>query len=295
MLYFILKALSKGEEKMKDMFFMERDPYAPIRHCYPISKILYEGKSKYQEITVAESPYFGRMLILDGVTQFTEKNEFFYHEMLSHVALHAHKNPQNVLIIGGGDGGVLREVLKHETVKRCVLVDIDKEVIEVSKKYFPTVACALDDPRAVILNEDGYKYIQDYQNEFDIVLVDSTDPVGFAHALTTEEFLKYVFNSLKEDGIYVGQTESIHYHLDIVLRVQKSLKKVFPIVDLYTAVIPVYAGYWWTFSVGSKVYNPREMQREFKIDTKYYSDEIHKHAFLPEKFYKKLLNGEIKY
>jgi spermidine synthase len=280
---------------MKDVYFMERDPYAPIRHCYGISKILYEGKSKFQEIQVVESHYFGKMLILDGVVQFTEKNEFFYHEMLTHPVMFAHKNPQNVLIIGGGDGGILREVLKHQSVKKAVLVDIDKEVVEVSKKFFPTVACSMDDPRAIILNEDGFQYIKDYKNEFDVVIVDSTDPVGFAHVLTTEEFFRYVFESLKEDGMYVGQSESLHYHLDIVVRFQKALKKSFPIVDLYTTVIPVYAGYWWSFSVGSKVYNPREISREVNIDTKFYSDEIHKNAFLPPNFYQKVLNGTFKY
>ncbi|GAB6077972.1 polyamine aminopropyltransferase [Hydrogenobaculum acidophilum] len=280
---------------MKDVYFMERDPYAPIRHCYGISKILYEGKSKYQEIQVVESHYFGKMLILDGVVQFTEKNEFFYHEMLTHPVMFAHKNPENVLIIGGGDGGILREVLKHKSVKKAVLVDIDKDVVEVSKKFFPTVACSMDDPRAIILNEDGFKYIQDYKNEFDIIIVDSTDPVGFAHVLTTEEFFKYVFEALKEDGIYVGQSESLHYHLDIVVRFQKALKKSFPIVDLYTTVIPVYAGYWWTFSVGSKVYNPREISRDVDVETRFYSDEIHKNAFLPPNFYQKVLNGTFKY
>ena len=280
---------------MKDVYFMERDPYAPIRHCYGISKILYEGKSKYQEIQVVESHYFGKMLILDGVVQFTEKNEFFYHEMLTHPVMFAHKNPQNVLIIGGGDGGILREVLKHKSVKKAVLVDIDKDVVEVSKKFFPTVACSMDDPRAIILNEDGFKYIQDYKNEFDVIIVDSTDPVGFAHVLTTEEFFKYVFEALKEDGIYVGQSESLHYHLDIVVRFQKALKKNFPIVDLYTTVIPVYAGYWWSFSVGSKVYNPREISREVDVETRFYSDEIHKNAFLPPNFYQKVLNGTFKY
>jgi spermidine synthase (EC 2.5.1.16) len=280
---------------MKDVYFMERDPYAPIRHCYGISKILYEGKSKYQEIQVVESHYFGKMLILDGVVQFTEKNEFFYHEMLTHPVMFAHKNPQNVLIIGGGDGGILREVLKHKSVKKAVLVDIDKDVVEVSKKFFPAVACSMDDPRAIILNEDGFKYIQDYKNEFDVIIVDSTDPVGFAHVLTTEEFFKYVFEALKEDGIYVGQSESLHYHLDIVVRFQKALKKNFPIVDLYTTVIPVYAGYWWSFSVGSKVYNPREISREVDVETRFYSDEIHKNAFLPPNFYQKILNGNFKY
>jgi spermidine synthase len=277
---------------MMDVFFIERDPYAPIRHCYPVSKILYEGKSEYQEIMVIESPHFGRVLVLDGVAQCDERFEFIYHEFISHVPLFAHPKPEDVLIIGGGDGGALREVLKHREVKRAVLVDIDRQVIEVSKKFFPTMAVAFEDPRVIVLNEDGYKYVQDYEQEFDVIIVDSTDPVGFAHVLTTEEFFKYVFRALKEDGIYVGQTESIHYHADIVRRVQKSLRKVFPIVDLYTAVIPGYAGYWWTFSIASKKHPVREPSRDVNIQTKLYSADMHRHAFLPESFYQKILSGE---
>jgi len=277
---------------MMDVFFIERDPYAPIRHCYPVSKILYEGKSEYQEIMVIESPHFGRVLVLDGVAQCDERFEFIYHEFISHVPLFAHPKPEDVLIIGGGDGGALREVLKHREVKRAVLVDIDRQVIEVSKKFFPTMAVAFEDPRVIVLNEDGYKYVQDYEQEFDVIIVDSTDPVGFAHVLTTEEFFKYVFRALKEDGIYVGQTESIHYHTDIVRRVQKSLRKVFPIVDLYTAVIPGYAGYWWTFSIASKKHPVREPSRDVNIQTKLYIADMHRHAFLPESFYQKILSGE---
>ncbi|RUM29240.1 MAG: spermidine synthase [Aquifex sp.] len=280
---------------MRDIVFIERDPYAPIRHCYTISKILYQGKSPYQEIQVVESPEFGRMLILDGVVQLDEKYEFLYHEYLAHVPLHAHPEPKNVLIIGGGDGGTLREVLKHDVVERAILVDIDKEVIEVSKKFFPTLSVGFSDARAIVVNEDGYKYIQDYENEFDVIIVDSTDPVGFAHVLTTEDFFRYVYKALKEDGIFVAQTESIHYHLDMVRTIQQRLKKVFPIVDLYTSIIPIYAGYWWTFSIASKKYPVRSPIREVKVQTKIYDADMHEYAFLPEKFYDKLVNGEYKY
>ncbi len=280
---------------MKDVFFIERDPYAPVRHCYTISKILYEGKSKYQEIMVLESPEFGKLLVLDGVVQLDEKYEFLYHEYLAHVPLHAHPYPENVLIIGGGDGGTLREVLKHSCVRRAVLVDIDREVIEVSRRFFPTLSCSFDDTRAIVVNEDGYRYIQDYENEFDVVLVDSTDPVGFAHVLTTEEFFRFVHRALKEDGIFTAQTESIHYHLDMVIKIQNNLKKVFPIVDLYTSVVPIYAGYWWTYSIASKKYSVRTPRRAVEVPTKIYSEEMHKYAFLPENFYRRLLSGEYKY
>jgi len=274
---------------MYDIHFFERDPYAPVRHCYAVTKVLYHTKSQYQEILVFENPFFGRVLVLDGVVQLTERDEFIYHEMLAHVPLMAHPNPEKVLIIGGGDGGTLREVLKHKTVKEAVLVDIDKEVIETSKKFFPSLSVAFEDPRAIVVNEDGVKYLQDYENEFDVIIVDSTDPVGFAYALTTEEFFKTVFRALKDDGIYVGQSESIHYHLDIVRKFQNNLKSVFPIVDLYTAVIPTYAGYWWTFSIASKKHPVREPVRKKDFETKYYSEVVHKTAFLPDELYEKLV------
>jgi len=274
---------------MFDIHFFERDPYAPVRHCYAVNKVLYHTKSPYQEILVFENPFFGKVLVLDGVVQLTERDEFIYHEMLAHVPMMAHPNPKKVLIIGGGDGGTLREVLKHKTVEEAVLVDIDKEVIETSKKFFPTLSKAFNDSRAIVVNEDGFKYLQDYENEFDVIIVDSTDPVGYAYALTTEEFFKMVFRALKEEGIYVGQSESIHYHLDIVRKFQNNLKAVFPIVDLYTAVIPTYAGYWWTFSIASKKHNVREPKRVKDFETKYYSEGVHRNSFLSEELYEKLI------
>jgi spermidine synthase len=274
---------------MFDIHFFERDPYAPVRHCYALNNVLYHTKSKYQEILVFENPFFGKVLVLDGVVQLTERDEFIYHEMLAHIPLMAHPNPKKVLIIGGGDGGTLREVLKHKSVEEAVLVDIDKEVIETSKKFFPNLSKSFDDPRAIVVNEDGVKYLQDYESEFDVIIVDSTDPVGFAYALTTTEFFKTVFKALKEDGIYVGQSESIHYHLDIVRRFQNNLKEVFPIVDLYTAVIPTYAGYWWTFSIASKKYNVREPKRSKDFETKYYSEDVHRNSFLSKELYEKLI------
>lgn len=280
---------------MNDIIFIERDPYAPVRHCYRVSAILYEGKSEYQEILVLESPEFGKLLVLDGVVQLDEKYEFLYHEFLAHVPMYAHPNPENVLIVGGGDGGTLREVLKHEEVRRAVLVDIDREVIEVSKRFFPSLSRSFEDPRAIVINEDGYKYIQDCEEEFDVIIVDSTDPVGFAHVLTTEEFFRLAFRALREEGIFAAQTESLHYHLDMVVKTQKSLRKVFPVVDLYTSVVPIYAGYWWTYSIASKKHPVREPCRKVRANTKIYSEEMHRYAFLPTSFYERVLSGDFKY
>jgi spermidine synthase len=140
--------------------FVEIAPFVPIEYRYEIDRILYRGGSDFQKIMVFENPYFGRMLILDGIVQLTERDEFFYHEMLTHVVMHAHPNPRKVIVIGGGDGGTVREVLKHRTVEKVYFVEIDKKVIEISKKYFPTVSCGIDDPRVEIKNMDGAEFVR---------------------------------------------------------------------------------------------------------------------------------------
>ncbi|HMK60833.1 MAG TPA: polyamine aminopropyltransferase [Dissulfurispiraceae bacterium] len=269
--------------------FFEKDPYAPIQYVYEISNILYSGKSLFQEIMVVENPHFGRMLILDGVVQITERDEFFYHEMLVHVLLHAHPNPRKVLVIGGGDGGVVREVLKHDSVEKVYFIEIDEEVINVSRKFFPGVACGVDDKRVEIKCMDGAEFVKARSGDIDAVIVDSTDIIGFAKSLFTVEFFKSVKESLSEQGMFVSLSESLHFHKEMVIEVQEALKLIFPIVDLYTATLATYAGNWWTFSAASKGLDLRTMRRKYSIETKYYTDEIHAQAFMPTRMYEKLM------
>lgn len=269
--------------------FFEKDPYAPIQYVYDVEKVLYRGKSAFQEIVVIENPHFGKMLILDGVVQITERDEFFYHEMLTHVVMHAHPNPKNVIVIGGGDGGVVREVLKHDTVEKVYFVEIDEEVINVSKKFFPSVASRVDDERVEIHCMDGAEFVKGRSGDIDAVIVDSTDIVGFAKSLFTVEFFKSVKDSLSDEGMFVTLSESLHFHKELVIEVQEAMRLIFPVVDLYTAPLVTYAGNWWTFSAGSKRHGLREMRRDFNIETRYYSDEIHRQAFLPPKMYERLM------
>ena len=207
--------------------FYERDPYAPIQYTYEVENILYNGKSKFQEIMVIRNPHFGKMLILDGVVQITERDEFFYHEMLTHVVLHAHPAPKRVIVIGGGDGGAVREVLKHKTVEKVYFIEIDEEVINVSRKFFPAVACDVDDPRVEIKCMDGAEFIKGRDADIDAVIVDSTDIVGFATSLLQRVF-SAIKNCLTKDGFYVTLSESLHFHKDIVIEVQETMKAVFP-------------------------------------------------------------------
>jgi spermidine synthase len=273
--------------------FFEIAPFVPITYTYDIEKIHYKGKSKFQEIMVIENPVLGKMLILDGIVQLTEKDEFFYHEMLTHVVLHAHPLPRNVVVIGGGDGGTVREVLKHRTVEKVFFVEIDEEVINISKKFFPTVASGIDDSRVEIKCMDGAEFIKQHKEAFDAVIVDSTDPIGFAKSLFTPEFFQSIKNCLKDEGFFVTHTESLLLHHDIVAESQRALKQVFPVVDLYAAPVATYPGNWWAYAVGSKKLNPREMKRKHEIDTKFYDDEVHTQFFVPRKIYSRLVEGKL--
>jgi spermidine synthase len=273
--------------------FFEKDPYAPIQYSYEVSRILYSGRSGFQEIMVFENPFFGRVLVLDGVVQITERDEFFYHEMLVHVVMHSHPDPKRVIVIGGGDGGTVREVLKHKSVEKVYFIEIDEEVINVSKKFFPSVTSGMKDRRVEIKCMDGAEFVKGRKTDIDLVIVDSTDIVGFAKSLFTRKFFRSVRDCLTPNGMFVSLSESLHFHKEIVVEVQETMRSVFPVVDLYTAPIATYAGNWWTFSVGSMGLDPREIRRRARINTKYYSPEIHHCAFLPESMYRKLLSKKL--
>lgn len=273
--------------------FIEKDPYAPIQYSYEVSRILYHKKSKFQDIMVFENPFFGKVLVLDGVVQITERDEFFYHEMLVHIVLNSHPNPKKVVVIGGGDGGTVREVLKHKSVEKVFFIEIDEDVINVSKKFFPSVASGIRDKRVEIKCMDGAEFVKGRRSDIDAVIVDSTDIVGFAKSLFTRNFFRAINQCLAEEGMFVTLSESLHFHKDMVVEVQKTMKSSFPVVDLYTAPIATYAGNWWSFSVGSKQLDPREIRRTGRIRTKYYSPEIHRSAFLPKDMYERLLSGKL--
>jgi len=276
--------------------FTEKAPYAPVEYLYDVQEILYRKKSKFQDIAVIKNPYYGKMLILDEVVQITERDEFFYHEMLTHVVMHAHPNPKKVIVIGGGDGGVVREVLKHKTVEKIYFIEIDEEVIKVSRQFFPSVSSGVDDPRVEIKVMDGADFVAKRENQdIDAVIIDSTDIIGFARSLFTKDFFTAVKNCLSNEGLFVTHTESLHFHKDIVIEMQEALKEVFPVVDLYSAPIATYPGNWWAFAVATKGLSPREVRHPYEVTTKYYSDEIHQQAFIPKGMYQKLMQRKLEW
>ena len=179
-----------------------------------VDRQLYSGKSEFQRIDVFESPEFGRFLTLDGYMMLTEKDEFIYHEMITHVPMAVHPKVRDVLVIGAGDGGVIRELTRYPEIGHIDMVEIDQLVVEVCKKYLPQTACRLDDPRVAIHYEDGLKFIRSCQDCYDLIIVDSTDPFGPGEGLFTREFYGSCFKALREDGIMVNQHESPFYPED---------------------------------------------------------------------------------
>jgi len=251
-----------------------------------IKRTLHTEQTEFQKLDMVETEEFGNMLILDGMVMTTQKDEFVYHEMVAHVPLFTHPSPENVLVVGGGDGGVIREVLKHPSVKKATLVEIDGKVIEYSKKYLPEIAGELDNPRVEVKVDDGFLHIAQSENEYDVIMVDSTEPVGPAVNLFTKGFYAGISKALKEDGIFVAQTDNPWFTPELITNVFKDVSEIFPITRLYIANIPTYPSGLWTFTIGSKRHDPLEVSeaRFHDIETKYYTKELHKAAFALPKF-----------
>ncbi|MBA1337090.1 MAG: Spermidine synthase [Firmicutes bacterium] len=256
-----------------------------------VKQTLHVEKSKFQDIALIDTEQYGRMLVLDGTVQTTIEDEFVYHEMITHVPLFSHPDPRKVVVVGGGDGGAIREILKHPGVEKAYLVEIDDRVVEVSKRFLPEISVALNDKRAEVRIEDGIKFIKENRNQFDVIIVDSTDPVGPAVGLFVKDFYQSIFDSLKEDGIFVAQTESPFYNKDLISRVYRDISSIFPVTKLYVCSIPTYPSGYWAFTMGSKKFNPLEIPegRIKDLGTKYYNADVHKAAFVLPNFVKQLL------
>ncbi len=260
-------------------------------------QVLFSKQSPFQKVEIIDSDSeLGKILTLDDLMMTTEGDEFYYHEMISHIPMMHHKNPETVLVIGGGDGGTVREVLKHSSVKKVVLCEIDGMVIDACKQYLPTIACGLDDNRVEIKVEDAIAYIKDKKDEFDIVLIDSTDPMGPGEGLFTEEFYTNVKNSLKKGGIVAAQSESPVVNKNEIKKMYKLLKKVFPICAAYTSPIPTYPGGYWAWAYCSVDVEPLSYYAdnraaEITKSCKIYNKEYHYARFALPNYLKELLEN----
>jgi len=246
-----------------------------------VRQSLHLKKSEFQQVAVVDTYALGRVLLLDGIIQTTDKDEFVYHEMITQVALNGHPNPENVLIIGGGDGGALREVVGHPSVKKGVMVEIDEEVVKASKEFFPQLSCSFAHEKGELIIEDGIKYVKGHKNIFDIIIVDSTDPIGPAVELFSADFYSHAAACLKEDGMLVVQSESPFFNADIIRKVYDGISQSFALTKLYLAAVPTYPGGLWSFTIGSKKHDPEMINNpQAKADSfKYYTPYVHRAAF----------------
>ena len=270
-----------------------------VRFSIKVKNLLYTGQSPYQKIDVFDSEEFGRFLTLDGLMMLTEKDEFIYHDMIVHVPMAVNPNIKRVLVIGGGDGGTVRELTRYETIESIHMVEIDKQVVDVCREYLPQTAGKLNDPRVELFFEDGLKFVRSHIDEYDLIIVDSTDPFGPGEGLFTREFYGNCYKALKEDGIMVNQHESPYYtyYINSMKRAHKRIKEFFPIARVYQAHIPTYPSGYWLFGFASKKYDPikdlkEEEWNKLGLKTKYYNTELHRGAFAIPNYVKELLENE---
>lgn len=286
---------------MDDLWFNEYGATG-VRLSIKIKRQIHNEKSNYQDISVFESVEFGNFLTLDGVMMMTEKDEFIYHEMITHPAMAVNPDIENVLVIGAGDGGVPRELTKYPGIRRIDVVEIDERVIAVCKKFLPRTACGFDDERVFIHNLDGLKYVRRTEMEYDLIIVDSTDPFGPGEVLFTKEFYGGCFSILREKGILINQQESPFYEEDAeaMRSAHKLISRVFPLSMIYQAHIPTYPSGHWLFGFASKGLHPIDDLKlkewiDIGIKTRYYNTNLHNGAFCLPTYVEEILNDKQKY
>ena len=267
-----------------------------VKFSIKVDRQLYSGRSEFQRIDMFDSKEFGRFLTLDGYMMLTEMDEFIYHEMITHVPMCVNPDAHDVLVIGGGDGGTVRELLRYPTIRHIDLVEIDELVVEVCRKYLPQTAGCLGDERVSIHYEDGLKYVRHAENAYDLIIVDSTDPFGPGEGLFTKEFYGNCFKALREDGIMVNQHESPFYQQDayVMQRAHKRIVDSFPISRVYQAHIPTYPSGHWLFGFASKKRHPVKdvnwvRWNALGLKTRYYNTQLHAGAFALPNYVEEML------
>ena len=270
-----------------------------VRFSIKVKQHLYTGKSEFQDVDVFESEEFGKFLTLDGLMMVTEKDEFIYHDMITHVAMATNPSIKKVLVIGGGDGGTVRELTRYSHIEKIDMVEIDKLVVDVSREYLPITASKLDDPRVSLYFEDGIRFVADTKEIYDLILVDSTDPIGPGEGLFTTEFYQNCFNILSDNGILVNQSESPYYDQfsHEMKRAHKKIKNIFPISKVYQFHMPTYPSGHWLFGFASKKLDPIKVVDFDKwnalgIKTKYYNPQLHVGCFALPSYVQEMLDNE---
>ena len=275
--------------------FAEEYPNIKASLGFEVKKVIYSEQSPYQKIDILETHSFGKALLLDDMIMFTEKDEFVYHEMIAHVPLFVHPEPKNILIIGGGDGGTVRECLKHPETQKIDLVEIDQMVTQVCLKYTPNISEYLFAEQVNCIFQDAVEFVKKSNTKYDIIVIDSTDPINVGEGLFTPEFYQNCSKLLFDDGILVAQSESPIWLPELIKGIARKLKNTFPDVHFYQANIPTYPSGYWSFAFASKKYHPIKDFREknykdLNLSLKYYNSDLHTAAFTLPSFFKELIN-----
>lgn len=271
-----------------------------VRFSIKIKRHLVSEQSEFQKIDILDSEELGRILVLDGFLMLTEKDEYIYHEMITHVPMSVNPDIKRVMVIGGGDGGAVRELCRFKSVEHIDLVEIDKRVVELCREYLPFTACSLDDPRVHIHYEDGLKFVRGAENEYDLIIVDSTDPFGPGEGLFTKEFYGNCYKALNDTGILVNQHESTFYdeYAQAMKRAHERIKSFFPIALVYQVHIPTYPSGQWLFGFASKKFHPVNDQNADwwlaqGLKTKYYNRFVHSGCFALPNNVRDVLAGRV--
>lgn len=267
-----------------------------VKFSMRVKETLYSKKSQFQQIDVIDTYDFGKVLVIDGWTMITEKDEFIYHEMITHVPMMVNKDIKNVLVIGAGDGGTVRELTRFNSIQRIDMVELDEEVVKAAREYLPFTSCKLDDPRVNLYFQDGIKFVENKKNLYDLIIVDSTDPIGPGEGLFTRDFYKNCYEALTDKGILVNQGESPYYDMNKkeMKRSNEKLKDIFPICEVYQYMIPTYPSGYWFFGFASKKLHPindfdEEFYNSLNLNDRYYNKDVHKASFALPNYVKELL------
>ncbi|MEO1015431.1 MAG: polyamine aminopropyltransferase [Pseudomonadota bacterium] len=272
------------------------EAHSDVTLRYRVKRRLFNGESAFQKVEVVDSEKFGRMLFIDGYVMVTERDEFIYHDMIAHPALFTHPDPKRVLIIGGGDGGTAREVLRHQGLERIVMVEIDAMVVDACKEFIPQTAAALDDPRLDLIIGDGVGFMAESDETFDVIIVDSTEPIGPATPLFGDAFYRDVDARLSEKGVVVAQGESPNVGAEGQAALFQIVSNAFPIACAYNYANMTYPCGFWSFVYGSKGVDPLSDFDPVRVansdlEFQYYNADIHRAAFALPSFQQHLFTS----
>lgn len=284
-----MKRWPKYIHSSQGKLWLTEDERDNLKISYRIKEVLFEETSPFQHVMVLDSYDFGPMLVLDGVVQTTSMDGHIYNEMIAHVPMSIHPHPRKVLIIGGGDCGAAKEVAKYGDVERIDLVEIDEAVVRACKRFMPEVSGNISDPRIRYHYTDGVEFVKPVRNRYDVIIIDSSDPVGPAQQLFETGFYKHVRAALNDGGLMVCQSQSPIFHSDVMVQTYERIGRLFPDCRLYTAVVPTYPGGLWSFTIGSKFALPDPEHIRFNKRTFYVNEEILRRCFSLPSFLRELL------